>query len=131
MKLADYYRDFAPRLGACYADRRGPLLPGTRNTAGPAALDEVLSETKEGEGLRGVRDSATVLALQLDLLPRVRKYAEAVDIYSTWEKAARSAATSPAKTSWRSSGWRVRRHWKCARWLKGSPPATPSGGRSA
>lgn len=34
-----------------------------------------------------MRDTATLLALQMALLPRVRNYAEAVTVYTNWEKA--------------------------------------------
>lgn len=89
MRLGDYYREFAPRLAAYYAriDEARCYQELGNIPRAHAVLDEVLTETKQGEGLRRVRDAATLLALQMALLPRVRQYTEAVTIYTTWEKA--------------------------------------------
>ncbi len=87
--LGEYYRKYSPRLGAYYAriDEARCYQELGNNFKARAVLDEVLSQAKEGEELRGVRNVATLLALQIVLLPGVRKYADAAGIYTAWETA--------------------------------------------
>ncbi len=61
-------------------------------------LGEVMAKKEYDEGFHRVRGVATVLALQTALLPQVKQYKEAVEIYRNWETniAARAEATEEA-----------------------------------
>ena len=61
-------------------------------------LGEVMAKQEYDEGFHRVRGVATVLALQTALLPQVKQYKEALEIYRNWEKniAQRAEATEEA-----------------------------------
>ena len=84
------YKTYSPRLGAYYArigEARCYKELGDYAKAFEA-FDDLLTQRDDSEGFRRMRSKATALAMETALLPRVKKYKEALDMCRAWEKAA-------------------------------------------
>ena len=97
-KFGEYYKKYSRWVGGFYAridEARCYKDLGDYDRA-TKMLDEIMAQSEEDEGLRRMRSSATVLALQIAMLPQLKKYKEAVGIFHNWEKnTARRNDSSP------------------------------------
>ena len=86
--IDEFYKKYSRWVGGFYARieeaRCYQELGDYEKTA--MILDEVMAKPEYDEGFHRVRGAAAVLALQTALLPQVKHYKEAVEIYRFWEK---------------------------------------------
>jgi tetratricopeptide (TPR) repeat protein len=88
VKFEEFYKKYSRWVGGYYAridEARCYQDLGDFSKA-QTILAEVIGKKDYDEGFHRVRGAATVLAIQIALLPQVRQYKEAVEIYRNWEE---------------------------------------------
>ncbi len=98
VKFGEYYKKYSRWVGGFYAridEARCYKDLGDYDKA-MKMLEEIMGQSEEDEGLRRMRSAATVLAMQIMMLPQQKKYKEALTVFHNWEKnTARRNDSSP------------------------------------
>lgn len=88
VKFGEYFKKYSRWVGGWYAridEARCHKALGNYDHA-YEILKEIMMQPEEEDSLRRMRTAATAVALEVILLPQMKKYKEAVDIYHNWEQ---------------------------------------------
>ena len=86
-----FYEKYSSRLGGLYARMWKGRCYKELGETGKAfdAFEDLLSQPDEPQAFRLLKNKAAALALETALLPKAKKYKEAVALYKAWEETAR------------------------------------------
>lgn len=99
VKLGEFFKSYSRYVGGWYAridEARCYKTLGNYDKA-YEILREIMIQREDEDSLRRMRTAATVVALQIMLLPQRKQYKEAVDIYRDWEQATAREGDSNAE----------------------------------